>query len=230
MQEKYNYKTLIPKKNSQFLKIMKIHFLITLFCVFSVTAENSYAQSRTVTVEFNHITLKEALHQIEKNSDYLFLIMDEAEEELSERVNLSYSNKSITALLDELLEKTNLTYAIVNRQITIARKERLAEAGPPAEASPERVVQQTRKTITGTVVDINGESVIGANIIEVGTPSNGTITDVNGRFTLIVSVDASVQISYIGYLSQTINTTGRTTFHITLVEDTQSLEEVVVVG
>jgi hypothetical protein len=53
---------------------------------------------------------------------------------------------------------------------------------------------------------------------------------VDGRFTFRVANDASIQISYIGYLSQTINTTGRTNFNITLIEDTQSLEEVVVVG
>lgn len=230
MQEKYNYKTLFQKKNNKFLKIMKIHFLITLLCVFSVTAENSYSQSKTVTVELNNITLKEALHQIEKNSDYLFLIMDETASELSERVDLSYSNKSITEILDGLLKNTNLTYAIVNRQITIAMKEKSVESKSPESASPERIVQQTQKTITGTVVDANGQSIIGANIIELGTSSNGTITDFNGRFTLNVSIDASIQISYIGYLSQTINTAGRTEFNITLAEDTQALEEVVVVG
>lgn len=58
-------------------------------------------------------------------------------------------------------------------------------------------VQQTGKTITGTVTDENGESIIGANIIEVGT-SNGTVTDVDGNFSLKVANDASIQITYIG--------------------------------
>ncbi len=80
------------------------------------------------------------------------------------------------------------------------------------------------------VTDANGEAIIGANIIEVGTPSHGTITDINGRFTLNVSNNASIKVSFIGYLSQTINTIGKTSFNITLAEDTQALEEVVVVG
>lgn len=231
MQKMYNCTRLIPKKTNKFLKIMKIHFLITLLCVFSVSAEITYSQSKSVTVELNHINLKEALHQIEKNSDYLVLIMDNAEEALSEEVNLSFRNKSITEVLDQLLKKTDLTYAIVNRQITISRKEKTTESSHPGtKASPERVVQQTKKTITGKVVDARGESIIGANIIEVGTPSNGTITDVNGKFTLQVNHDATIKVSFIGYLSQTISTAGRSNFTITLAEDTQALEEVVVVG
>ena len=62
MQDKYNNRKLIPKKNNKLLKIMKIHFLITLLSVFSVTAENSYSQSRMITIELNNITLKEALN------------------------------------------------------------------------------------------------------------------------------------------------------------------------
>jgi len=127
-----------------------------------------------------------------------------------------------------LLKKTNLTYSIVNRQITISRKP-LSEGNKTEIKTTDEVVQQTGKTITGRVVDEKGEPIIGANIVEVGT-TNGTITDVDGRFTFRVANDATIQVSYIGYLSQTVNTAGRTNFNITLREDTQSLEELVVVG
>lgn len=85
------------------------------------------------------------------------------------------------------------------------------------------------KTITGRVSNVNDEPIIGANIIEVGT-TNGTITDANGNFSLQVADNATIQISFIGFLSQTINTAGSTNFNISLMEDTQALEEVVVVG
>ncbi len=89
--------------------------------------------------------------------------------------------------------------------------------------------QQDKKQITGKVVDTQGVSVIGANIVEVGT-INGTVTDVDGNFSLNVEDNATIQISYIGYLSQNINTAGRTTFDIILQDDTKMLDELVVIG
>lgn len=216
MQEKYTCKAFTTKKNDKFLKIMKIYFLITFLCIFSVTAENIYSQSKTVSVELKNITLKDAFRELEKNSDYLFLFMDNTERGLSTNVNVSFNNKSINEIMDLLLKNTDLVYSIVNRQITISRKPGTIENGKKADNKVStKEVQQTRKTITGTVRDANGESIIGANIIEVGT-SNGTITDVNGNFTLNVANDAAIQITYIGYLSQTVNTTGNTNFNITL--------------
>ena len=85
---------------------------------------------------------------------------------------------------------------------------------------------QTR--VTGNVVDAFGESVIGASILEKGT-SNGTITDIDGNFTLSVSQGAILQISYIGYISQEVTVTGQP-LSIILLEDTKTLDEVVVVG
>jgi TonB-linked SusC/RagA family outer membrane protein len=92
-----------------------------------------------------------------------------------------------------------------------------------------QAAQQQKKQLSGTVADAQGEPLIGAGIIEKGT-TNGTLTNINGSFSLQVEENAIIQVSYIGYLSQEINTTGRTTVNITLMEDTRSLEEVVVVG
>lgn len=89
--------------------------------------------------------------------------------------------------------------------------------------------QQQTKTIIGTVKDSKGEPVIGANIIEKGT-SNGTVTDYDGNFSLNVDDDAILRISYIGYLEQEVTTKNRSTINVELIEDTQSLEELVVVG
>ncbi|MDR1866178.1 MAG: TonB-dependent receptor [Bacteroidales bacterium] len=94
----------------------------------------------------------------------------------------------------------------------------------------EGVLQTNKKQISGTVVDENGEAVIGANVIEKGVSSNGTITDVNGNFSLNVSDGATLQVSYIGYITQEIPTGSRNRFDIRLEEDTRLLEEVVVVG
>ena len=91
------------------------------------------------------------------------------------------------------------------------------------------ITQQQKKKITGNIVDETGIPIIGATVIEVGT-TNGTITDVDGNFALEVGQEATLQISYIGFIVQQIPTAGRNNFNIILREDTQALEEVVVVG
>ena len=89
--------------------------------------------------------------------------------------------------------------------------------------------QQQGKALTGTIVDQQGEPIIGANIIEKGT-SNGTVTDFDGNFNLNVGNNAVLNISYIGYLEQEVATQGKNTLNIVLKEDTQTLDELVVVG
>jgi len=91
------------------------------------------------------------------------------------------------------------------------------------------VVQQQTKQITGVVKDQTGEAVIGANVSVKGT-TNGTITNYDGEFSLNVPEGATLQISYIGYLSQEIRIGNQTIINIVLQEDTQTLDEVVVVG
>jgi TonB-linked SusC/RagA family outer membrane protein len=85
------------------------------------------------------------------------------------------------------------------------------------------------KTVTGVVTDATGETIIGASILEVGT-TNGTVTDIDGKFSLNVSAQATLTISYIGYVTQTVSVGGQTNIAVTLEEDTQTLEEVVVIG
>ena len=86
-----------------------------------------------------------------------------------------------------------------------------------------------QKLIKGQVVDEMGEPIIGANVVIKGT-TNGTITDIDGNYTLDVPVSAILQISYIGYLTQDVPVNGKQQINIRLVEDTQQLDEVVVVG
>lgn len=109
-------------------------------------------------------------------------------------------------------------------------------AGHPLTASADhnnnlsvQTVQQQKQTVTGIVKDAAGEPVIGASIIEKGT-TNGTITDFDGNFSLTVPSGATIVISYIGYKPQELKATPGQTMNITLKEDTEVLDEVVVVG
>lgn len=102
-------------------------------------------------------------------------------------------------------------------------------AVPILKSENQSVSQIVEKKITGVVYDEAGLPVIGANILEKGT-TNGTITDMDGNFTLTVSDNTTLLVSYIGYNQQEISVHGKESFVINLKEDSQSLEEVVVVG
>ena len=102
----------------------------------------------------------------------------------------------------------------------------------PASAGTvdEVMVVQQGKKVTGMVVDGAGEPVIGANVVVKGT-TNGTITDFDGNYSLEgVSANDILVVSYIGYLSQEIPVENQSSIKVTLKEDTQTLDEVVVVG
>ena len=126
------------------------------------------------------------------------------------KVNIQIKNKQIDEVLSQALVGTDLTYTINDRNINITRKAYATQ-------------QKQTKHITGKITDVNGEPIIGANVIEKGT-TNGIITDIEGNFDLNVTSSSILQISYIGYLSQEIQ------FNIKLIEDTQDIDEVVVVG
>ena len=87
-----------------------------------------------------------------------------------------------------------------------------------------------QKTVSGTVTDVSGEAVIGASVIEVGTASNGTVTDLDGKFTLTVDPNGKIQVSFVGYQTQTLSVKEKSLFKIVLKEDSEMLQEVVVTG
>ena len=105
-----------------------------------------------------------------------------------------------------------------------------ALAAPVTTGDASAMVVQQGKKVTGVVVDATGEPVIGANVVVKGT-TNGTITDFDGNYTIEgVSASDVLVFSYIGYLSQEITIGNQAAINVTLSEDSQALEEVVVVG
>ncbi|MDR2233300.1 MAG: SusC/RagA family TonB-linked outer membrane protein [Tannerella sp.] len=107
----------------------------------------------------------------------------------------------------------------------------LASTGitPTEKTISTAVIQQTRQ-ISGIVVDINGEAIIGANVIQKDNHTNGAVTDINGGFVLTVPENVILIVSYIGYIQQEINIGSQSSLRITLQEDLQALDEVVVIG
>ena len=100
----------------------------------------------------------------------------------------------------------------------------------PLENMGQNTVVSQKRLVTGVVLDSQGEPVVGANVFEKGEKTNGTITDIDGKFSLNVSDNATLVISFVGFKNQEIAVKGRDKIDIRLAEDTQKLDEVVVVG
>lgn len=206
-------KTLIKIPKSVFLFCLLINLSIS-----SVLSANTYAQSTILTVQMNNKSIKEVFNYIEKNSEFVFVYLDNVIDS-RKAVDVNARNQPVTVILDQLFKDTDLTYKIDNRQILVKRKETVEPALPSAQQTID---------ISGVIKDDTGEPIIGANIVEKGT-NNGVITDLDGRFNLKISqANAILVVSYIGYVSQEIPVGNQRSFTITLHASTENIEEVVV--
>ena len=197
-----------------------VAFIVFLFLGIPYTTE-VYSQRMRVTVVSKNISTGQVLKEIESQTDYLF-VYDVKEVNLDRRVDIHAENRPVSEVLDEVFEGTDVVYAMEGKNIMLMHRSK-----ENATLVPE---QQTQgHTVKGLVTDVEGEPIIGANIKVEGT-SAGTITDLEGRFTIDVPDNAVLQVSYIGYISQNVKVNGKRNITIRLIEDTQTLDEVVVVG
>ena len=205
----------ISPATKQILRIMRITTFLIMVCVFCTYAESSHSQNARVSIHKNNAHLDDILNAIESQTDYLFIYNNQVN--VNREVTVKAKNKPVAKVLDELFEKTDVTYSLEGTHIILSKKEE------------QPIVQQEKWQITGVVIDTNGEPVIGANVVEKGT-TNGSITDMNGKFNLSVSPNAILNISYIGYLTREITVGNQTVLSIELTEDNKTLDEVVVIG
>ena len=209
------------------LKTMRVTLCFLFLSVMLSQAATGYSQETKLNINLKSASIQAILSEIESESDFRFVFDSNARKIIGKRVTLSDNSQNIKDILDEILSATGLTYKILDNQVVVYQAEVM-----PTTAEIVNIVaqiEQQKKKITGNITDQAGEAIIGANIIEVGT-TNGTVTDINGNFSLDVEDDATLHVSYIGYLEQTINTSGRTSINIVLVEDTKALDELVVIG
>jgi TonB-linked SusC/RagA family outer membrane protein len=206
------------------VNIMRIYILLVIIGVTQALGMNSYSQTALINLYMDNTTVEDVINGIEEQSEFRFLYNKKIVN-VENKVSIKASNENIIAVLDNLFRDADISYAISDRQIVLNRKDVFLAALPA-------IARETGKRITGTVTDLNGEPVIGANITEKGI-SNGTVTDVEGNFSLTVKDDAILQVSYIGYITQEISVlrlVGEMPLIIKLLEDTRTLEEIVVVG
>jgi TonB-linked SusC/RagA family outer membrane protein len=205
--------------------------ILYLMCAgmgFSVRAADAQISGAGISIQMADAKLSDFFSEIEKKSDYVFMYKTNVN--TSKRISINAENEGVAEILEKTLPSLQLKYHISGRQITIVRDEEAEQAKTlPNEALPAEQ-QNPGKTVAGRVTDSDGEPLIGVSIRVKGT-TGGNVTDVNGNFTLgNLAEDAVLVFSYIGYASQEISVRGKTSLNVILAEDTQVIDEVVVVG
>ena len=211
--------TVDHKHIKEYYRIMKISLFILFACVFQMVAVNSEAQNTIIKLETDVLYIGQLISQIEKQTDYL-VVFRNREVDTERAITVHKKSGKIISYLDEAFKGTDISYEFDNKYILLLKNKSTDKS--------ELINQQTRK-ITGTVTDSNGEPIIGANVVIKGT-TTGTVTDFNGKYTLEVPQGAVLQISYIGYLTKEFAINNNKSADISLIEDMQNIDEVVVVG
>ena len=191
--------------NKKFIRVLGLGVGLFLAGSLSVNAQK---------VSFNgeRLSLKQAFEKIESVSKYK-IAYNTSQLDVNKQVVLNQKNQDVLQILSDLLKGTNCVYQVNDNYIVITLKD------------DEKV-----KKIKGTIKDSAGEPIIGANVILKGDATVGSITDIDGNFDLSVPSNATLQVSYIGYNTQDVPVGNKSFLNITLKEDTETLDEVVVVG
>jgi len=197
------------------LQIMKLTFLIAFLTVIQVFG-SVYSQNTRLSLSVEDKSMREVFKLIEQESNFRFFYNDEFKE-LNKKVNLDVSDSKIDDILVSMLDQSEVTYRILDNNVIVITP--LAE--PVLQAG----------TVKGKVVDAaTSEPIVGANIVVEGTVT-GTISGMDGGFTINVPNGSAVLVvSFIGMTTQRIPVAGQQFVNVALVSDVARLEEVVVTG
>ena len=209
----------IPRFTRKLRLIMRLTVLF-VFILSLPSFASSYSQNQKFNFSMEEATIEEIIEHLEQKSEFHFFLKQD-KDVLSQKVSVEFRDASITNVLDELLEGTNLTYRIEDQYIAILSSAEAMKAG----------AQQQVITVKGKVTDDKGEPLPGVSVVEKENPMNGTITGIDGTYSItIASGDGVLNYSFIGFENQELQVVGRTTINITLVDETTGLDEVVVIG
>lgn len=200
----------------QIFRIMRISTFLLMVCVFCSYAGNAHSQNAKVSIHMNNVKLDKILNEIENQTDYLFIYNNQVD--INKITSVKVKNEAVAQVLDRILSGTGINYELEGTHIILT-----------TEAIKELHAQQQAKTVTGTVTDVSGEPIIGANIRIKGT-TTGTITDIDGNFSIEAEPQSVIEVSYIGYLTQETVINNQKSIRFLLKEDTKTLDEVVVIG
>ncbi|MGQ8337466.1 TonB-dependent receptor [Sunxiuqinia sp. A32] len=198
-------------------RIMRLTFFIVLVGLLEVSA-SVYSQQTRLSLDLENCTLEDAFSRIEDNSKYVFFYNAD-QVQLDQIVNLNIENLNIEEILTELLKDKGISFNIIDRRIVLF-----------PEKDNSQILNQNKKDISGNVSDSSGEGLPGVTVVVKGTTS-GTITDVDGNYTLSnVSGDAVLIFSFVGMKTEEIQVAGKNKINLVMEEESIGLEEVVAVG
>ena len=215
---KFDYSGMNYVKNPRTIRIlrtMKVSIVLLFVNLFAIYASDAHSQNATVNLKIEHRAVQQVLNAIESQTDYLFIVDNEVN--VNREVSIRVKNKSVASVLDKLFDVSDVKFTLEGKHIFLSKKR------------SEGMQVSTDHTITGVIVDQAGIPIIGANVILKGT-STGTITDLDGKFSLSVGENAVLSISYIGYNELIVPVQDKRIFNLVMKEDSQALDEVVVIG
>jgi len=213
----------LPQHHPYIYRKMKLSILMLIIGICTVSATNLHSQVARYSLQLNNKPIKEVIQEIEKSSDYVFVLSDNIGKEIETKVNLHAENDAIDQILERIFVHTNLSYKVIDRQIVVFRD-------PNKPLRKESMIpQQSKFELSGNVVDSYNEPLIGVSIMIKGT-TQGTVTDIDGHYNLTVEAGSTLLFSYIGYVTQEVRVNNQNVLNIKLLEDTQAIDEVVVVG
>lgn len=202
---------------------LKIAIFISIAAVSNVFSTPSYSQVAKVSLDMKNSSLERVMDEIEKQSEFYF-IFNQKQIDVTREVDIQVENKLITDILPELFSGTNVRYTILDRKILLTND-------PKEITLPDYLLAvEQQQTITGTISDENKSPMPGVNIQVEGT-SIGTISDINGKYSLNISNQNAVLVfSFIGYNQTKIPVAGKALIDVSMTPAMSSLEEVIVIG
>lgn len=200
------------KRLLNFRKVIIFALLTLFFC------NISWGQNQRVTISGNNRTLLHIFEEIEKQTG-LSIAYNQTKVDINRKVDQDFKDKTLSSVITKLLENSGFSYRMEGKHIIII----------PAQPQQKKTTPNHPQRVVGAILDAANLPIIGANVVIKGT-ATGVISDLDGRFSLDAPTGSKLQISYIGYLSKEITVDNKANYTIQLIEDSQTLEEVVIVG
>ncbi|MEL7586198.1 MAG: TonB-dependent receptor [Prolixibacteraceae bacterium] len=195
---------------------MKLIVFLICFSVLSGIASGTYSQSARISLNLQQTTIKYALKEIENSSNYFFLYNNDLIN-VDKVISVKVENRGIEEVLAVLFAGEDVKYVVMDRQIIIT----------PRNSGSLSVSQQSPGK--GKVTGVNGEALPGVTVAIKGT-TRGTITDIDGNFSLPAQTGDILVFSFVGMQRQEVPFDGQQTVNVTMREDEQALDEVIVIG
>ena len=226
-------RTLRALLSSKAFRIMKLTAFFISISILQVWAAGSYAQSARLSLDLDDVPVETVLREIEDQSEFFFLYSPKIVD-VSRTVDIKAKKRPISVVLNQLFDGTSTQYVVKGRQIVLSSGQMIqsfSESYPQRGKSVVNAIPEVNQIqVSGTVTNEEGETLIGVNILVKGT-TTGTVTDLDGRYTLeVADENATLVFSYTGYEAVEVELAGRTQVDMVMSTSISQLNEIVVVG